>query len=241
VTTAYWREYWTNPRRRSNPFVGTGAGQHRAEDIAKVGSSFDVPALRSGRVAQVSHQYELGHWFSVDVGNGRFDIYCHMQQDSFPSAGSPVTAGQVVGQMADGPRSAETTGTAWTGPQIHFVISDSALGATRPHAAFDPRPIIAAILGMPSDPTITPEDEDLPMNIQLILHVPTNKLILVDHLNRTMRDLGNSATDPTRAYYAAKPYTRAVDRGTTVPAGAVVWQDLVRVSATNPNGEYRYI
>lgn len=64
---------------------------------------------------------------------------------------------------------------------------------------------------------------------------------MVDHVNKTMRDFGNSATDPARTYFSTKSYRRAADRVTAVPAGAVVWHDLIRVSASNPNGEHRYI
>lgn len=238
MSTAFWREFWSNPARRSQPFVSNSGSDHRAEDIAASGGNLTVPALRGGRVAAHGQQSQVGYWFSIDVGGGRFDVYCHVFVGRRPAVGAVVGIGDEITRMAT---FGEVTGSAWTGPHIHFVVSDHEAGATRNYNAFDPRPIIAATLAAsPSTPTPEPE-EDLPVNVQLVLYVPRNTLILVDHLNKTMRDLGNSASDPARAYFASKPYTRAVDRGTTVPAGAVVWQDLIRVSSSNPNGEYRYL
>ena len=79
------------------------------------------------------------------------------------------------------------------------------------------------------------------MNVMLVLYVPTNSLILVDHLNRTMRNLGNSATDPTRDYFSRKPYVRAYDKGDgrrDVSKGDVFWQDLVKAGTPQ---EYKYL
>lgn len=101
-------------------------------------------------------------------------------------------------------------------------------------------PALMSLLGL--DPNVTgggadpfnPTQED-PMNIVLYLYLPTNSLLLVDHLAKTIRNLGNSATDPVRALYATKPYIKATDTGDTVNigAGAVDW-------AATTNG-YAYI
>ena len=83
--------------------------------------------------------------------------------------------------------------------------------------------------------------EHTPVNVMLVLYVPTNSLILVDHLNRTMRNLGNSATDPTRDYFSRKPYVRAYDKGDgrrDVSKGDVFWQDLVKAGTPQ---EYKYL
>lgn len=71
----------------------------------------------------------------------------------------------------------------------------------KPHFEFDP----SRVRIRPETPVI--ETEELPMNIMLYLYKPTNKLILADHLNKTMRDLGNDPKSWLRAQYQARPMT----------------------------------
>lgn len=89
--------------------------------------------------------------------------------------------------------------------------------------------------------TPLPIDEEFPVNVVLYLYIPTNSLILVDHLNKTMRNLGNSAMDVNRDYFSRKPYIRAIDKPNTRKAGEVYWQDVVGVTKDAPNGIYKYI
>ncbi|KAA9133744.1 M23 family metallopeptidase [Microbacterium caowuchunii] len=77
---------------------------------------------------------------------------------------------------------------------------------------------------------IQADARQLDLAVVLYLHVPSNKLLLVDHLNRRIRDLGASAGDPVRAHFASKPFTHAYDAGTSLadkPAGSVTWQTVV--------------
>ena len=79
------------------------------------------------------------------------------------------------------------------------------------------------------------------MNVMLVLYVPTNALILVDHLNRTMRNLGNDPYDQVRDYYSHKPLIVAYDQGDdrrNIAAGDVYWQDLIKAGT---DLEYRYL
>lgn len=72
-----------------------------------------------------------------------------------------------------------------------------------------------------STPTPILEED---MNIVLYLYTPTNTLLLVDHLNKRIRDLGNSAASPTRDHYSKQPYTRVADKGMGLPD----WAELTR-------------
>lgn len=56
----------------------------------------------------------------------------------------------------------------------------------------------------PQNPT-TPIEEDLDMATQLWLYTPTNSLLVVDHVNMTYRNLGNTNTIE-RAAFDSKPY-----------------------------------
>lgn len=168
MDTSFHREFWGNPARRFQPFVGNSGSEHRAEDIAALGGNLSVPALRGGRVAAHGQQSQVGYWFSIDAGNGRFDVYCHVFVGSRPAVGSVVNMGDVVTRMAT---HGEVTGTAWSGPHIHFVVSDHEAGATRNYNAYDPRPIISATLAsQPTQPQPEPgaqsEEDDMPINIR---------------------------------------------------------------------------
>lgn len=239
---AAWREFWGNPDRRSNPYKSPAPagvvyekGYHRGEDLQALGSSDQIPALRSGPVVATYRLSKTGFSVAVDAGNGQYDIYCHLFENDAVKGGW-VSSGDRVARMAT---ASESPGTAWGGRHVHFVISDNPGGASSDYFDQDPRPIINATLA--SGGNSPNASEDLPMNVQLVLYAPSNSLILIDHLNRTMRNLGNSPSDPVRDYFSKKPYTVAVDAGSSVPAGGVVWQSLVGVSASNPNGIYRYI
>lgn len=88
----------------------------------------------------------------------------------------------------------------------------------------------------PTTPAV-PKNEELPVNIQLVLYVPTNDLLLVDHMSRTIRNMGHSSSDPARAYLATKPWGKAYDRGSVKPDG-VSWQDLIKAGTED---EYKYL
>lgn len=152
MTTAYWRDFWGDPSRRTNPY-GTESslyakGYHRGEDIAPQNGNLDIPALRAGVVEAVGQFTYTGYHIAVDVGGGRFDIYCHVYSGRLPAKGSVVSAGEIIGRMAT---YGEVTGSAWTGPHVHFVVSGSPLGASSLYSDYDPRPIIRAALADPGE------------------------------------------------------------------------------------------
>jgi hypothetical protein len=89
------------------------------------------------------------------------------------------------------------------------------------------------------NPQITSEEDE--MNVVLYLYVPTNNLLLVDHMNKTIRELGNKTTF-VRDYYSRKPYIKAYDAGDSrikPLEGDVAWQQVVSgyVYVTKPNVE----
>lgn len=82
----------------------------------------------------------------------------------------------------------------------------------KPHFEFDPARV-----------KITPftnKESDMPVNVKLWLYTPTNNLILVDHLNKTMRQLGSSPTSGERAAFDKLPYTKISEQAWRNMVGA---------------------
>lgn len=66
--------------------------------------------------------------------------------------------------------------------------------------------------GETSKPFPDAPKEDDEMNVILYLYSPTNSLLLVDHLNKTIRNLGNKNNNTLRTWYANnKPYVTVDD------------------------------
>ncbi|WP_036321827.1 M23 family metallopeptidase [Microbacterium sp. B24] len=148
---SYWTDFWGASWRRTNPYGTPGSravytkGYHRGEDIANNGQVADIPALRSGEVIDSGRSSVIGFWVCIkpDADPSRRDIYCHMFEPSAKRSGR-VNAGDIIGRMATW---GESPGTGWTGPHLHFVVSDlSDGGHNTSRADFDPRPIITAAL-----------------------------------------------------------------------------------------------
>ena len=146
---AWWNDFWGSQWRRSNPYGTPGTiytkGYHRGEDIANNGKTSDVPALRDGEVIDSGRSDMIGFWTCVkpDEAPDRRDIYCHMYEPSTKRSGR-VTAGDSLGRTATW---GENPGSGWSGPHLHFVISnlsDGGHNTNRPD--YDPRPVIANCL-----------------------------------------------------------------------------------------------
>lgn len=215
-----------------------GTDYHQAD-----GRDATVRAIGVGRVV-----YTGGDIARTQLGNvvviqhaEIWSLYAHLdprQSNPFSvSRGDSVVNGTVLGLKGD-------TGYS-KGAHLHLEVGHGSWGGESSrnyNVLFDSQTILDGAPTAPDIPTaVNDPSEDFPVNVQLVLYAPSNSLILIDHLNRTMRNLGNSPSDPVRDYFSKKPYTVAVDAGSSVPAGGVIWQSLVGVSASNPNGIYRYI
>ncbi|MDY0827538.1 M23 family metallopeptidase [Microbacterium sp. BG28] len=159
-----------------------------------------VPAILAGRVTAIQRERAgltngYGNQVTVTHPDGSRFTYGHLARVSV-ALGQDLDTGTVVGTEGE---------TGWTsGPCVHVEYLDPQ-GRRQ-----DPYPHIRAAIARPM--TITkPEDDD--MNICLYLYTPTNHLLLVDHMNKRIRDLGDSATDPVRDHYSQQPYTRVGDLG----------------------------
>ena len=210
---------------RTHPVTGVPSTMHYGLDM--IGWSIIIAPV-TGVVSFAGYNGGAGNEVRIKADNGDVFRLLH-NRELWVRTGQRVSQGQWVAVMG-------TTGSS-TGVHCHEE--------TRPGGgnAINPRDYYRAA-NKPVTPTPSPE-EDLPMNVALILYVPTNSLILIDDLNKTMRNLGNSPTDPTRDYYSRKPYTKAFDKGTdpnvVAREKAVIWQDRIGVTKDNPNGVYKYI
>lgn len=155
MTNAYWRDFWGNQARRTNPYGSPGRiytkGYHRGEDIGSRGQLINVPALRTGQIIDSGRSGMIGHWIAVkpDGDPNRRDIYTHMFEGTSRKSGR-INAGDIIGRLAG---AHESPGTAWTGPHLHFVISNLSHGGFDTSMPdYDPRPVITAALNAPGKP-----------------------------------------------------------------------------------------
>lgn len=94
-------------------YNGEERSPHSGIDIgAPAGSSVLAPA--TGVVADVGHYYFCGHTLTIDLGQGLYSVYCHMDKIAV-KRGQVVKPGEVVGTIG-------ATGRT-TGPNLHWTVS----------------------------------------------------------------------------------------------------------------------
>ena len=150
----------------ANPYT---LGYHIGQDIAGSDWYGPVPALRSGVVVGSGRSGKIGGYVVVRVG-GKFDTYCHLNSRALPGAGTAILAGGGVAPLARSTNPSagqDYTGSASTGPHLHFVVStqpDTAYNPA-PGEPIDPRPIIRSIInGSAAGGGATPfnQEDDMP-------------------------------------------------------------------------------
>jgi hypothetical protein len=131
------------PGRFAIDFVRLGAdGTYTAETTNdRNGYGAEVLAVADGRVVQAMDdiadnvgapaaaartlENATGNFVAIDIGNGKFAFYEHLQHGSVAvKPGDRVRRGQVIGRLGN-------SGSTSIGPHLHFHVSDaaSALGA----------------------------------------------------------------------------------------------------------------
>ncbi|MGA9851451.1 MAG: peptidoglycan DD-metalloendopeptidase family protein [Gammaproteobacteria bacterium] len=114
-------------------YNGEERSPHSGIDLgAPAGSPVLAPA--SGVVADVGHYYFCGHTLTIDLGQGLYSVYCHMDKIKV-KRGQTVQAGEVVGTIG-------ATGRT-TGPNLHWTVSLNGTPVD-PHA-FIPVPVIPPV------------------------------------------------------------------------------------------------
>lgn len=181
----FWDEdRWTRPfgyRPRpweENPYT---LGYHIGQDIAGADWYGPVPALRSGVVVESGRGGSIGGYVVVRVG-GQFDTYCHLNSRVLPGAGAVISAGRGVAPLARSTNPSaghDYTGSASTGPHLHFVVSTSPATAYSPRSGspVDPRPIIRSITnGSAAGGGATPfnPEDDMPYSEEQLSKIITN-------------------------------------------------------------------
>lgn len=117
-----------------------------------------------------------GNLVIIQHQDGWRSRYAHTTDGSLIEKGMPVNRGRKIATIG-------ATGNA-TGPHLHFeVLNDGVLQ--------DPWPLIrrAPLPGLGN--TYSRDLTEADMSVQLWLYTPTNSLMLVDHMNMTIRNLGN--------------------------------------------------
>lgn len=166
-----------------------------------------IPAITEGTITFAAWWNDNAGWTkTITRGDGLQIMHCHLNNLAGLAVGARVNYGQDFAYVG-------TTGHS-TGPHLHLEMWKGGVpqdewqwmdkgtwigkGST---AGGDSKPF----------PTPTPppangeQQEDDQVNVVLYLYVPTNSLILADHLNMTLRDLGNKETFE-RNTFSTKPY-----------------------------------
>lgn len=122
------------------------------------------------------------------------------------AAGSPVVR---VGQKVAEGQALGTMGMTGGATGVHHHLEVVVNGAQ-----IDPVPFITARLGSTAGGGIAPAPETLEdivtAHVQLYLYTPNNNLLLVDHLNKTIRELGNRANFE-RSQFDSLPHTKIAE------------------------------
>ncbi|MGH8283495.1 MAG: peptidoglycan DD-metalloendopeptidase family protein [Gammaproteobacteria bacterium] len=94
-------------------YNGEERGRHMGIDLgAPAGSPVLAPA--TGVVADVGHYYFCGHTLTINLGQGLYSVYCHMDKIDV-KRGQVVKPGEMVGTIG-------ATGRT-TGPNLHWTVS----------------------------------------------------------------------------------------------------------------------
>lgn len=181
----FWDESrWTRPfgyrpgPREDNPYT---LGYHIGQDIAGADWFGLVPALRGGVVVDSGRGSAIGGYVVLQVGDV-FDTYCHLNSANLPGPGAVIRAGDGIAPLARSlSPSAGTnyTGSASTGPHLHFVVSTSPATAYSPRSGspVDPRRIIRSIItGSAAGGGATPfnPEDDMPYSEEQLSKIITN-------------------------------------------------------------------
>jgi len=133
-------------------------------------------AVADGMVLSSQSGGGYGNLVIVEHQDGWRSRYAHTVSGSLIAKGMPVNRGRQIANIG-------ATGNV-TGPHLHLeIVLDGRLQ--------DPWPLLrrAPLPGLGN--TFTRDLMEADMSVQLWLYTPTNSLMLVDHMNMTIRNLGN--------------------------------------------------
>lgn len=180
-----------------------------------------IKASGRGRVTQAGYwNAAAGYATQVQYDDGPLVLYCHQPAVAKrPAVGSITLLGSLLGEVG-------STGHS-TGPHLHMEIMQGRGAHTYQGIwwYFNPDWVIgqgSGAGGVTNPDDSTDEDE---MNIVLYLYTPDNRLCLVDHVNKTYRDLGKDPNSIVRDYYSQKNYISVND---------AQWAEIVGVGTKNP-------
>ena len=97
-------------------YGGIGAGNHKGNDIGRVGYTSSIYAAKTGTVIVSEYHRSYGNYVVISHGSGNTTLYAHMSKRSV-SVGQRVNQGDVLGVTG-------STGNS-TGPHLHFEITEN--------------------------------------------------------------------------------------------------------------------
>jgi murein DD-endopeptidase MepM/ murein hydrolase activator NlpD len=197
-----------------NQTVTTNVRAHDGIDFDNryVGSRGGDPiyAIANGVIAFSGWSGGYGNLVIVRHWDGWESRYAHTPSGSPLAVGTPVYRGTVIATIG-------TTGNS-TGPHLHLeTMLDGRLQ--------DPWPLVRDAPLPTQNPVVPRSLMEADMSVQLWLYTPTNTLLLVDHMNMTIRNLGNTNTFE-RDHFAS---------------GAFAYRTIGEPTWTNNFKNFRYI
>ncbi len=97
-------------------YGGIGAGNHKGNDIGRVGYTSSIYAAKSGTVIVSEYHKSYGNYVVVSHGSGNTTLYAHMSK-RLVNVGQYVNQGDVLGITG-------STGNS-TGPHLHFEVTEN--------------------------------------------------------------------------------------------------------------------
>lgn len=174
---------WGHPfSYRESPGSGFGPRDgsfHEGQDYPAP-SGTPIYAVADGTVSArgvLGTQGAYGNAVYVNHAEGWSSRYAHMVAPSSLTVGQQISRGQYIGGVGN-------TGRSF-GAHLHIELRTNGT-AVNPISYIQNAPLAGAATPAPPAPTL--EDE---LATQLWLYTPNNTLLLVDHLNMTIRSLGN--------------------------------------------------
>jgi len=131
---------------------------HKGIDCGLFHGDVLVPALHEGTVVAAAANPNVGHYVTVQRGDGLFDTYCHIVLAV--SVGQRVTQGQTLGRQAVTPAEG---GIQWKGQHTHLCLSRTRDGwGVWGYVNLDPTPGVVAVLTTAASINISQLDNSQP-------------------------------------------------------------------------------
>lgn len=171
---------------------------HHGKDYA-ARSGEPIYPIREGRVVRSGWHSTFGNIVVIQHDDGYESLYAHMHIPSHLKVNHLVNEETRLGGVGN-------TGYSF-GNHLHLGVFKGTFNPNALGNAINPDDYFTRWSSVVIDEIPTIEMIENSMNLILILHMPTNRLLIADMFKREVVNLGNDPTSAIRAHYALQPYT----------------------------------